>query len=240
MDEGMTRRQKKHERTRRIMIDAAESEIMEKGFDNVTMDSISARALLSKATLYNYFDSKDMLFMAIRVRAYKQLTKEFQDVLDLELPPIENVKRLGRAFYQFGNKFPLYWQSMRQFREGGLPLSSTGAETIHGVGPIGENNVDEMAGGTERVPREIHEYREAVSDFLQVWVTAVARAITEGSIATDLSPRLVAIILAALTSGAIDQYQRRKGILDSMDVTEAVFMEHVLDILHKGLEHWGE
>ncbi|MEM7508105.1 MAG: TetR/AcrR family transcriptional regulator [Pseudomonadota bacterium] len=50
---------------RRQIIDAAVAEFREKGFAGASMDRISARADVSKRTVYNHFSSKEALFRAI-------------------------------------------------------------------------------------------------------------------------------------------------------------------------------
>ncbi|MEM7745839.1 MAG: TetR/AcrR family transcriptional regulator [Pseudomonadota bacterium] len=50
---------------RRQIIDAAVAEFREKGFAGASMDRVSARANVSKRTVYNHFESKDGLFRAI-------------------------------------------------------------------------------------------------------------------------------------------------------------------------------
>ena len=47
------------------IIDAAVVEFRENGFAGASMDRISARADVSKRTVYNHFESKDVLFRAI-------------------------------------------------------------------------------------------------------------------------------------------------------------------------------
>ncbi|WP_050602050.1 TetR/AcrR family transcriptional regulator [Ruegeria sp. 6PALISEP08] len=61
------------------IIEAAVTEFQEKGFAAASMDRISARAEVSKRTLYKYFESKDNLFRSIVV----ELSSRFAEVLEL-------------------------------------------------------------------------------------------------------------------------------------------------------------
>ena len=63
----MTRSEKKHA----DILAAASAEFREKGFGGASMDSISARANVSKRTLYNHFSSKDTLFEAITLSLWQ-------------------------------------------------------------------------------------------------------------------------------------------------------------------------
>ena len=61
------------------IIEAAVAEFQEKGFAAASMDRISARAEVSKRTLYKYFESKDNLFRSIVV----ELSSRFAEVLEI-------------------------------------------------------------------------------------------------------------------------------------------------------------
>ncbi|NOC83861.1 MULTISPECIES: TetR/AcrR family transcriptional regulator [unclassified Ruegeria] len=61
------------------IIEAAVAEFQEKGFAAASMDRISARAEVSKRTLYKYFESKENLFRSIVV----ELSGRFAEVLEI-------------------------------------------------------------------------------------------------------------------------------------------------------------
>ncbi len=61
------------------IIEAAVAEFQEKGFAAASMDRVSARAEVSKRTLYKYFESKENLFRSIVV----ELSNRFAGVLDI-------------------------------------------------------------------------------------------------------------------------------------------------------------
>jgi TetR/AcrR family transcriptional repressor of mexJK operon len=105
---------------------------MERGFNNVTMESIAEAAPVSKPTLYTHFKSKDALFFAVMEEratnlfhaiqneisptrsAEETLTKIGQNFLDIVLRPeaikmfrimaaeCGNFPDLGQIFYQSG------------------------------------------------------------------------------------------------------------------------------------------
>ncbi|MBO9410304.1 MULTISPECIES: TetR/AcrR family transcriptional regulator [unclassified Ruegeria] len=61
------------------IIEAAVAEFQEKGFAAASMDRVSARAEVSKRTLYKYFESKENLFRSIVI----ELSNRFAGVLDI-------------------------------------------------------------------------------------------------------------------------------------------------------------
>ncbi len=57
-------REQKKERTRQEILKAAEGLFREKGYENVSMEEIAQAAFVGTGTLYNYFNSKDEIFVA--------------------------------------------------------------------------------------------------------------------------------------------------------------------------------
>jgi len=77
----------KTEAKRQAFIDAAALLFAEKGYPSVSMSDIAERAQSSKATLYNYFDAKELVFIeVIRAQAGESFAAAF-NALDRGLLP---------------------------------------------------------------------------------------------------------------------------------------------------------
>ena len=70
------------------IIDAAVDEFQEKGFAAASMDRVSARAEVSKRTVYKYFESKDNLFRSI----VGVLSERFADLQHIRYDPARPVR----------------------------------------------------------------------------------------------------------------------------------------------------
>jgi TetR/AcrR family transcriptional regulator, regulator of autoinduction and epiphytic fitness len=91
------------------IIDAAGQIFQEAGYDNASMDSIAERAGASKRTVYNHYESKEVLFRAVidkyitEMQAIKEikydssrsLEEQLSDFADAEIAVIENPNWLG-------------------------------------------------------------------------------------------------------------------------------------------------
>lgn len=77
---GLRHRQKR-ERERRI-VKAAERLFAKKGFAEVAMEDVAARAGLAVGTIYNYFPSKSALLLAIVKRESESLLARGRKILD--------------------------------------------------------------------------------------------------------------------------------------------------------------
>ena len=61
----MSLRERKKQRTRRLLIDAAVDLCLKQGYDNTTVEQISAVADVSTRTFSRYFATKDAVFIAV-------------------------------------------------------------------------------------------------------------------------------------------------------------------------------
>jgi AcrR family transcriptional regulator len=85
----------------RQMLDVAEEIFAEQGYRAVSMDEIAERCGVSKPLIYEYFGSKDGLFLACVTRARAELYGATTAAMDQGEGP-EEVLRLGLvAYYEF-------------------------------------------------------------------------------------------------------------------------------------------
>ena len=87
----------RRQRTRERLIAAAGETIAEKGFQAATLDEIAARAGLTKGAVYDNFDSKDQLFMAVVVQASRERMERFQWPAGRSGSVQDRLRRLGEA-----------------------------------------------------------------------------------------------------------------------------------------------
>lgn len=73
---------KKTDKKRQAILDVAEELFRTKGFDNTSMAEINARVGGSKSTLYNYFSSKDELFVECHMLADHYLKDVLSSLYD--------------------------------------------------------------------------------------------------------------------------------------------------------------
>lgn len=88
----------KCESRRQAILDVAEEVFSERGFDLASMSEITARVGGSKATLYNYFASKEELFLDVMHRFAEADIKNLFDGLN----PADDMQT---ALQQFGTQF---------------------------------------------------------------------------------------------------------------------------------------
>jgi AcrR family transcriptional regulator len=75
-------REMKKERTRTAILDAARELFFSRGFGNTTMEDIASAAEAAVGTVYNYFESKSAIILAITEEDTSTLLE-----IDLQIPP---------------------------------------------------------------------------------------------------------------------------------------------------------
>ena len=74
-------RERRLERTRSLLLDAAEQVFAEKGFIPATLDDIAKAAGYSKGAIYKYFATKEDLFLAASDRYWRRYFDNFAEVM---------------------------------------------------------------------------------------------------------------------------------------------------------------
>lgn len=107
--------------TRQALLDAARDLVFEKGHDRISIQDITCRAGLATGTFYNYFESKQAVFVAIAEDMKGELAEQIEAVrANIKDPAMRVATTLKFYFYQSADN-----QDWREFtRCAGLgPLS---------------------------------------------------------------------------------------------------------------------
>ena len=93
---------KKSEERRQAIIDVAAELFNEIGFDRASMAEISARLGGSKATLYNYFSSKEEIFLAVMKQ---QAGMQFESLFAILAEDCKDAAAVHATLKLFANKY---------------------------------------------------------------------------------------------------------------------------------------
>ena len=100
LDEDLTPRARRHERTKDAILNAARELIKQGGIDAVSMRKIAQEIDYSAAGLYEYFGSKDEIIGALCQIADQRL-ESYLKAVDPALPLDQRLVELGLAYVQF-------------------------------------------------------------------------------------------------------------------------------------------
>ncbi|WP_428241042.1 TetR/AcrR family transcriptional regulator [Gynuella sp.] len=90
----------KSESRRLAIVDAAKQVFSETGFESASMNEIARRVGFSKATVYNYFSSKEEIFLSVmETFARRQLAEAF-NTLEAESDLLPSLKSFSESYLQ--------------------------------------------------------------------------------------------------------------------------------------------
>lgn len=116
MPESMIPRERRAERTRKAILDAAMQLIVEKGPEKLSLREVARRIDYSPAGLYEYYGSKAELIEAACREADVRLSAYLQSV-PTNLPVGTYLLELGLAYVQFARKNPEHFLFLFSHRE---------------------------------------------------------------------------------------------------------------------------
>jgi AcrR family transcriptional regulator len=120
------RREREKSERRKKIIDCAKEVILKHGIQKVNMEDIAHKAELSKATVYFYFESKEVLLQEVCETSARNFLEYFKPLLETNLTGIAALKCFWRGYIEFfGNsdEIIVIFQ-VRSFLNSWLPIIS--------------------------------------------------------------------------------------------------------------------
>jgi AcrR family transcriptional regulator len=153
-------RERRLERTRSLLLDAAEEVFAEKGFTPASLDDIARAAGYTKGAIYKHFATKEDLFLAVSDRYWRRYFDNFAEVMSAarqigarELDEIaERWRQLSRdrgaEHAALGHEFSLYLFRNPEARE---RVAAKRSEVVEQLGKFIVEGIGRL-GGTLLIP----------------------------------------------------------------------------------------
>src|SRR5512132_657837 len=100
---------------RKALLKAAFREVAERGFSNVTLDDIAARAGVSKGITLYYFDSKEELFRELFGWLIDSIHARMRDAVAAEKDPVAKVRALVALIFPSPSKNRAFFRAFVDF-----------------------------------------------------------------------------------------------------------------------------
>lgn len=226
----MSRRQKKRERMRNIIIQAAKDTFTTQPYDSVNMDEISDKALLSRATLYNYFDTKETLYLEVGIYNYRQMLQLLPQVLEIEPTGMDKVMKLATFVFQGVLRNRINYEIVRRFMENNNLAEHPIEETYD---ELTQEELDNLPPTSDTVQlRYFHELQK----YMKIWEDSIKLGQKDGSIRNDIPPRHLAQIIQIYITGVLEQLVLQREALRHIDLPIETVVKILIDNLRKTLE----
>lgn len=102
----LTRRERERQTREAEIIAAAEKVFILKGYEDSLMDEIAKEAQYTKRTLYQYFENKDELYLAVALKVFKQFRASIQIAYDEKGSGYTKIEKICTVFYRFFKENP--------------------------------------------------------------------------------------------------------------------------------------
>src|SRR5215469_418364 len=115
------RREREKQELRQEILEAARELFVQEGYERVSMRRIAEKIDYSPTTIYLYFRDKDDLLYALCEETFAKLVAEFQRIKVATAEPVERLRRMGRAYIEFGMSHPNHYRAafMTPYPKGG-------------------------------------------------------------------------------------------------------------------------
>lgn len=166
-------RERRLERTRSLLLDAAEEVFAEKGFTPASLDDIARAAGYTKGAIYKHFATKEELFLAVSDRYWRRYFDNFAEVLSAatevgsrELDDIaERWRQLsldrGAEHAALGHEFTLYLLRNPDARE---RVAAKRSEVVEALAKFIVEGIDRLGGALLIPPLTFAQVLVATSD----------------------------------------------------------------------------
>ncbi|MCS7176919.1 MAG: TetR/AcrR family transcriptional regulator [Candidatus Kapabacteria bacterium] len=151
------RRERERQQRRRAILEAAQRVFFQHGYRNATMEMVAAEAELGKATLYEYFHTKEELYVALLedgLRLFDAMMAQASQEA-AQQPVRQAIHTFARQYWRFANEYPEYFVLLMHVSTAiELPLEKVRSELLAELQQLQERAV---LRGMELVQRGIQE-----------------------------------------------------------------------------------
>ncbi|OEC85111.1 MULTISPECIES: TetR/AcrR family transcriptional regulator [Methanobacterium] len=201
-------KEREREQRQNDIIDAARKLLIDRDFDEVSMDEIAREVGLGKSTLYLYFKNKESLYFAIVLRGIRIWDKMIKEGVEKGNTGLEKFIAYGNANREFSTKYPDYFR---------LLYSPTSIKK--------QFDMDKMNSS-----EEFQEVRGLFKEIMSVGIDSIQKGIEDGEIRQDIDPVEAAILLSVIFNGKVNMGDWAKEMLENRGINEEKFNSDIGDL----------
>ena len=157
------------------IIEAALELILDVGFSKMSMRKLAEKVGMTATNLYYYYSNKDEIYLHLQIKGFKLLLGIMQAIYNQENNPYDALKKMIRAYLEFGFNNPDYYRIMlnsdtpRYTEYKGTeiePVAYQDLELALGLGRIAAQVISDISKINPLVPIEDADFRAK-----QIWIT---------------------------------------------------------------------
>lgn len=201
------------EHRKSIILESAESLFLKKGYDETTMQDVADEAGYSKGTVYNYFNSKDELYLQSGIKAYELIIEITNEHIEREDPGMKQVIAIGRAFYDFTKKHPNY------------------ASIFHDIAmKLPDIETKEHKSDIEM------KYLESSMAYGKLFIDVLSKAMKKNALRRDKNPYLIGFVISQVTRSIVSEILEHPNSLKKFKIKADEVVDFTFELLAEGLK----
>jgi len=183
------RRERERQEIRQSILSAARQIAIEEGWQAVTTRKVAERIEYSQPTIYEYFDNKEAILMALLSQGFEQVLSAMRSAKAQHEQPEAQLLAMSRAYWAFAFRCPELYQVM------------------HGLGGVSFSHAE--------TPADARAIFALLRETLQSWIQTNHVVMEEPDAAIDAIWGLVHGLITLAMMGRIAQgEQRAKQIME--------------------------
>lgn len=215
MSSKLNRKERERAARRELILDVAGQIIEEHGYENTTMDEIAERAEMGKGSLYLYFKSKSLLYLAICERGSRILNRSMSKVFTREMSGLELVAELGHTYLQFIRDNPVYFNAFSYY----------------------EIILDREAVSDSEITKQCEENAREAMAYI---VRALQIGMQDGSIDDSYDPKELGLIIWGASTGIVNlaflkQKGQKFGMLNEIEFSLESLINNFIQLIGRGM-----
>jgi len=214
-EKKMTRKERETELRMNIILESAERLFIANGYENTTMEQIANESEFSKGTLYNYFQSKDELYLAIGTKAYEIIIDYTKNFTEKEIPGVKQMMAIGYAYYNFTKD---YTDFAHIFHDIAIKIPDVDKKPKNDLTPIEK------------------EYLKKGNAYGEIFIKVITNAIKNNAIRSDKNPLMIGIVLSSMISGLMKELSQHREELEKRDLNLDEIIDFVFEMIGEGLK----
>jgi len=218
----MSRRERKMLRRTQAILDAARTLFIAKSYDSVTMDDIAEEADMSRATLYNHFDSKESIYFQIGIRYLVDLRERQMKIITSVTSGLDQIITLSEDLLKSLFEDPIIREIWRRFQS----LLDKEFLTL-------DNTMNKISfpKDLELLSNDVHaRYYGEIRDLEKIWFDAINRGFEDGSIKKRIDGDRLTHFLHLIFLGIVDSVNSSRALLISVNLTVENIIRFTVDL----------
>lgn len=202
-EEKLSKSERKYRNQRLMMIKAAKKLFEKKSYDDVNMEDIADEAAVSKQTLYNYFSSKDSIYLGIGIAGFQEAIENV-NALSLSAETGKDlVLKLIEIFFEAATNFPLGAEVSRRF----IILNNEMDGIAEKILRARTKEKQKRPKKKRSIEEDLADYLEQVLKYEEFWKSAIRRGQKDSTISSNLNENQLMYYVSIFINGVSNQMQ---------------------------------